>query len=183
MLEHWSMPRLLRKKFVCFYCGEKSVQDRVPGIRQWHCEKCEASNYLDEVFFCSGWYLLSLLTWITAEWRHYGPPSTRDIRRSSLCSSNTTIKVSCACVLRWISFLLYVPAEPEVFDRDSSFIFPAPRCFQLWGIWEELSKISQKPWRTLPTSMSSMRTSCSSQNTRHRLCCKDRPPSPNDGAI
>lgn len=43
------MPRLLQRKFVCFYCNRRSAQDRRAGIQQWQCEQCEAINYLDEV--------------------------------------------------------------------------------------------------------------------------------------
>lgn len=43
------MPRLLRRKFVCFYCNRRSAQDRRDGVQQWQCEQCDAVNHLDEV--------------------------------------------------------------------------------------------------------------------------------------
>ncbi|KAL9582374.1 MAG: hypothetical protein Q9212_003335 [Teloschistes hypoglaucus] len=42
------MPRLLRRKFLCFYCNRRSAQDRRDGVQQWQCEQCDAVNYLDE---------------------------------------------------------------------------------------------------------------------------------------
>jgi len=40
---------LLRRGLKCFYCGKRSRQKQTGSIRQWDCENCEASNYLDEV--------------------------------------------------------------------------------------------------------------------------------------
>ncbi|KAL8948304.1 MAG: hypothetical protein Q9222_005499 [Ikaeria aurantiellina] len=42
------MPRLLRRKFTCFYCNRRSAQDRKAGVQQWKCEQCDAVNHLDE---------------------------------------------------------------------------------------------------------------------------------------
>ncbi|KAL8688760.1 MAG: hypothetical protein Q9218_005406 [Villophora microphyllina] len=42
------MPRLLQRKFVCFYCNRRSAQDRRDGVQQWQCEQCDAVNHLDE---------------------------------------------------------------------------------------------------------------------------------------
>ncbi|MCJ1469065.1 hypothetical protein MMC07_007697 [Pseudocyphellaria aurata] len=39
---------LFQKKPVCFYCGLRSAQNYPSNTRQWHCEKCEAENYLDQ---------------------------------------------------------------------------------------------------------------------------------------
>ncbi|KAL8749016.1 MAG: hypothetical protein Q9184_006971 [Pyrenodesmia sp. 2 TL-2023] len=43
-----TMPQLLRRKFICFYCNRRSAQDRTTGTRQWQCERCDAVNHLDE---------------------------------------------------------------------------------------------------------------------------------------
>lgn len=42
------MASLLRRKFVCFYCGCRSAQTRTPNVRRWKCVHCEAENFLDE---------------------------------------------------------------------------------------------------------------------------------------
>jgi hypothetical protein len=48
--EH-AMAPLLRKKLVCFYCGQASSRRRDGTVREWLCQKCDAVNYLDEVRF------------------------------------------------------------------------------------------------------------------------------------
>ncbi|KAK3065316.1 hypothetical protein LTS18_001067 [Coniosporium uncinatum] len=42
------MSMLLRRGLKCFYCDKRSRQKQTGSIRQWDCENCEASNYLDE---------------------------------------------------------------------------------------------------------------------------------------
>lgn len=44
------MPTLRGKgKLKCHYCGQASKQSKNPDLRQWDCENCEATNWLDEV--------------------------------------------------------------------------------------------------------------------------------------
>lgn len=43
---------LFSKRLTCFYCGRRSNQPVKPvqnAIRKFHCEHCEADNYLDQV--------------------------------------------------------------------------------------------------------------------------------------
>ncbi|MCJ1444898.1 MAG: hypothetical protein MMC23_005401 [Stictis urceolatum] len=42
------MASLLRRKLQCFYCGRRSAQSYSAGLSQWHCENCDAVNYLDQ---------------------------------------------------------------------------------------------------------------------------------------
>ncbi|KAF2809695.1 uncharacterized protein BDZ99DRAFT_346695, partial [Mytilinidion resinicola] len=42
------MPRLLRRNLTCFYCGGRSPNSQTGQVRQWHCQKCDAVNHLDE---------------------------------------------------------------------------------------------------------------------------------------
>lgn len=56
-----SMPRLLARKLVCFYCNRRSAQDRGVEIQQWKCEKCDAVNYLDKVSLSIHPELLTML--------------------------------------------------------------------------------------------------------------------------
>ena len=37
------------KTLVCFYCNRRSTQKQDGTVRQWDCESCDATNYLDEV--------------------------------------------------------------------------------------------------------------------------------------
>ncbi|PLB36361.1 uncharacterized protein BDW47DRAFT_132819 [Aspergillus candidus] len=42
------MATLFSKRLNCFYCGRRSAQTTTGPVRKWHCQHCEAVNYLDE---------------------------------------------------------------------------------------------------------------------------------------
>lgn len=41
---------LLRRNYTCFYCNQKTDQPRKKGLRSFECNKCQAVNFLDEVY-------------------------------------------------------------------------------------------------------------------------------------
>jgi hypothetical protein len=43
------MAPLLRRRLQCFYCGRRSSQTYTPGLGEWRCGSCEATNHLDAV--------------------------------------------------------------------------------------------------------------------------------------
>jgi hypothetical protein len=42
---------LFSKRLTCFYCGRRASQPVRGLVRKFHCEHCEADNYLDKVRF------------------------------------------------------------------------------------------------------------------------------------
>lgn len=38
-----------RPRLTCFYCGRSASSRWTKGVTQFHCQHCEAVNYLDEV--------------------------------------------------------------------------------------------------------------------------------------
>ncbi|KAK7512015.1 Ima1 N-terminal domain-containing protein [Phyllosticta citriasiana] len=48
MQQHHSAMPFLRRNLCCFYCGTRSRFQRNSQIRQFDCQQCEATNYLDE---------------------------------------------------------------------------------------------------------------------------------------
>lgn len=59
---------LFSKRLTCFYCGGRSnqpIQSLNKSVRKFHCEHCEADNYLDQVSF--------------ADWRLDQINSTNDV--------------------------------------------------------------------------------------------------------
>ena len=61
------MGSLLRSRKQCFYCGQRSSQSIPRATRSWHCENCQAVNFLDEVStkrqFQYGLELIELSEW------------------------------------------------------------------------------------------------------------------------
>lgn len=42
---------LFSKRLTCFYCGRRPTQPTRGPVRKFHCDHCEADNYLDQVRF------------------------------------------------------------------------------------------------------------------------------------
>ena len=61
------MALFCRRRLDCFYCGTRSKQSYAPGLRQWLCESCDATNYLDAVCLLSSNSLTSLRPLITTQ--------------------------------------------------------------------------------------------------------------------
>ena len=40
---------IFSKRLSCFYCGRRPILTVRGPVRKFHCEHCEADNYLDEV--------------------------------------------------------------------------------------------------------------------------------------
>lgn len=49
VLEH--VMALFSKRLTCFYCGRRASHPVRGQVRKFHCEHCEADNYLDQVSF------------------------------------------------------------------------------------------------------------------------------------
>lgn len=53
----FTMPSLLRQSLVCFYCGWNSGKKWNKTVANWQCTKCDAVNYLDEVWIANSDWL------------------------------------------------------------------------------------------------------------------------------
>ena len=132
------MAFLLRRKFVCFYCGSRSAQTRTPNVCRWKCEHCEAENFLDEVRLFTFYTppTLFLLTCYTTEWRSYRPSSRKHLLQRSLCTS--TCSANSFRVRDTGRFLVLpdLPQESASRITSSSFLLATSGCARLCGIYK-----------------------------------------------
>lgn len=177
------MPRLFRQKLSCFYCGSRSAQDYSSDIRKWKCEKCEALNYLDEVSLFTSPSSSPFPWQHITEWRNHRSAAPRFVFWSSICSVRPTCSFLRTCICRRKLVLRWMFTKPKVLDRGPGLLLSSNKCPWLSRLWSELPGIPKESRRSIPTSMSPMRTSCPRPNTVGRICRKDRSPTKNDGAV
>jgi Ima1 N-terminal domain len=81
-----SMPALLRRRLVCFYCNHKSALTRDPSLREFRCNNCDAVNYLDEVriFYVLRCYLLT----VSQNGEITDPPSTPIVQSQKFATAS-----------------------------------------------------------------------------------------------
>lgn len=72
---------LFSKRLTCFYCGRRSSHLARGPVRKFHCEHCEADNYLDQVRCCDERLNFGISTdnrsGVFSEWRNYRSTGSR----------------------------------------------------------------------------------------------------------
>lgn len=129
----WQMARLRARYLSCFYCG-KRTGTRFDGVtRQFTCQSCDATNYLDEVphqpptsKHPSIQHSLGACQLTPPGWRNHRPPRGDRIRGQHLAESNTPNN-NIPPLVGAPRLLRHVPQEPAAVHGLAGAVHPSQR--------------------------------------------------------